>query len=153
MMMQFTSAAFFRLQPNISMQKDMMFSNTAMTVEKLAKVMNRKNSAPQSLPPAIFTNTLGRVTKIRLGPAAGFHAVAEAGGEDDHDRDIRATKVSRPQIRAAFTGQRVVLAHIAAENLHGGNAQAQGEEGLVHGGGDHVANAHLFDGPPESGTR
>ena len=24
-----------------------MFSNTAMTVEKLAKVMNRKNSAPQ----------------------------------------------------------------------------------------------------------
>ena len=37
----------------------------------------------------------------------------------------------------------MVLGHVAAEDLHGGYAQAQGEEGLVHGGGGHVAQAHL----------
>ena len=45
-----------------------MFSMTAMTVEKEAKVINRKNSDPHTRPPAILVNTLGRVTKIRLGP-------------------------------------------------------------------------------------
>lgn len=68
MITPFISAAFLRLQPNRSMQEDMMFSMTAMTVEKEAKVMNRKNSDPHTRPPAILVNTLGRVTKIRLGP-------------------------------------------------------------------------------------
>ena len=45
-----------------------MFSNTASTVEKLAKIMNRKNSAPQTRPPAILTKTFGRVWKISDGP-------------------------------------------------------------------------------------
>ena len=45
MTIQLMSAAFLRLIPNISMQKDMMFSNTAMTVEKLAKVINRKEKS------------------------------------------------------------------------------------------------------------
>ena len=44
------------------------FSNTAVTVEKLANVMKIKNRVPQSLPPAIFRNTCGSVTKIREGP-------------------------------------------------------------------------------------
>ena len=50
------------------MQEDMMFSNTAMTVEKDAKVIKRKNRLPHIRPPDILTNTFGRVTKIRLGP-------------------------------------------------------------------------------------
>ena len=50
------------------MHEDMMFSMTAMTVEKEAKVINRKNSAPHTRPPAMLVNTLGRVIKIRLGP-------------------------------------------------------------------------------------
>ena len=41
---QLMTAAFFRLQPKLSMALAWRFSNTAMTVEKLAKVMNRKNS-------------------------------------------------------------------------------------------------------------
>ena len=44
------SAAFFRLQPKLSMHPASRFSNTAMTVEKLAKVMNRKNSPPTAVP-------------------------------------------------------------------------------------------------------
>ena len=65
-----------------------------------------------------------------------------------HEQGNEGVKTADPR---AFTGQCVILAHVAAENLHGRNAQAQGEEGLVHGGGNHVANAHLFDGLPEVG--
>ena len=60
--------AFFRLQPKVSMQMARMFSRTAITVEKLAKIMNRKNRAPQSLPPAMLTKTFGSVWKISDGP-------------------------------------------------------------------------------------
>ena len=54
--------------PKISMPNEIMFSKTAITVEKAAKAINRKNNAPQILPPAIELNTLGRVMNIRLGP-------------------------------------------------------------------------------------
>ena len=61
--------AFLRVQPVKSVAKEMMFWNTALMVEKAAKDMNRKNSVPQILPPAIWLNTLGKVMKIRDGPA------------------------------------------------------------------------------------
>lgn len=71
MMIVLMRTDFFLLMPNISIQNEMMFSNTAMIVEKHAKVINRKNRVPQILPPAIFTNTFGSVTKIRAGPWSG----------------------------------------------------------------------------------
>ena len=40
--------AFLRAQPKLSMQEASRFSNTAITVVKLAKVINRKNSVPHS---------------------------------------------------------------------------------------------------------
>ncbi len=46
-----------------------MFSNTARIVEKAAKLRNRKNSDPQSLPRGMAAKMLGSVTKIRPGPA------------------------------------------------------------------------------------
>ncbi|CDB62494.1 unknown [Clostridium clostridioforme CAG:132] len=61
--------AFLRVHPVKSVANEMMFWNTAMMVEKAAKDINRKNSVPQILPPAIWLNTLGRVMKIRDGPA------------------------------------------------------------------------------------
>ena len=53
------------------MQEARRFSNTAMTVEKLAKVINRKNSVPHRRPPAMFANTFGSVMKMRDGPWSG----------------------------------------------------------------------------------
>ena len=64
-------SGFLRLQPKLSMHPAIRFSNTAMTVEKLAKVINRKNNVPHRRPPAIFTKTFGNVTKISDGPASG----------------------------------------------------------------------------------
>ena len=40
-----------------------------MMGENAAKDLNRKNRVPHILPPAIWLNTLGRVIKIRDGPA------------------------------------------------------------------------------------
>ena len=47
----------------------MMFSNTASTVDRAANAMNRKNRLPHSRPSAMLAKILGRVMKIRLGPA------------------------------------------------------------------------------------
>jgi len=65
-----TITAFFRLHPVKSMAKDKMFSKTAITVDAAAKIINKKNKAPQILPPAMELNTFGSVIKIRLGPEA-----------------------------------------------------------------------------------
>ena len=42
-----------RSQPVRSQMQAIRFSNTAMTVDMAAKVMNRKNREPQNCPPAI----------------------------------------------------------------------------------------------------
>ena len=89
--------AFFLSQPKLSMQLASRFSNTAMTVEKLAKVMNRKNRAPHTRPPAILANTLGRVTKISCGPESGCTPKEKQAGKMMSPAD-RATKVSRIQM-------------------------------------------------------
>ena len=71
----------------------MIFSNTATTVEKAAKVRKRKKSAPQSLPPLIFAKIFGRVMKISPGPASGLTPKAKQAGIMIKPA-IRATKVS-----------------------------------------------------------
>ena len=60
--------AFLMVQPVKSVANDTIFWNTAITVETAANDINRKNSVPTSLPPAILLNTLGSVTKISFGP-------------------------------------------------------------------------------------
>ena len=97
---QFARAAFFRLQPKLSMALAWRFSKTAMTVEKLAKVMNRKNRDPQRRPPAIFRKTLGRIMKISAGPCPGSTSKAKQAGKMIRPA-IRATKVSSRQMRTA----------------------------------------------------
>ena len=66
---RFTRLDFLREQPVSSMPQQMMFSKTASTVESAAKAMNRKNRLPHSRPIAMLAKMLGRVMKIRLGPA------------------------------------------------------------------------------------
>ena len=78
----------------------MMFSNTAMTVERAAKLMKMKNSVPHSWPPAMTLKMLGRVTKTRPGPEPGSTPKAKQAGKMIRPA-IRATKVSRPMIHMA----------------------------------------------------
>ncbi len=61
--------AFVLDQPNASMHMAMIFSNTARTVEKAANDINTKNRLPHSLPMGMLLKILGRVMKIRPGPA------------------------------------------------------------------------------------
>ena len=70
-----------------------MFSNTASTVDSAAKVMNRKNNAPHTLPWVMLLNTLGRVTKIRLGPESTSTLYVKQAGKIMRPETM-ATKVS-----------------------------------------------------------
>ena len=67
----FNRTLFLRDQCNRSIQNAMIFSNTAMTVVKAAKLRKTKNRAPQIRPPRICANRLGMVIKIRPGPESG----------------------------------------------------------------------------------
>ena len=95
-----TITAFFRLHPVKSMAKDKMFSKTAITVDTAAKIINKKNKAPQILPPAMELNTFGSVIKIRLGPSPGSTPYAKHDGKMIRPA-IKATKVSRSVTRTA----------------------------------------------------
>ena len=68
---RFQAMAFFVLQPVRSVAKEMIFWNTAITVDSAAKDIKIKNNVPQNLPPAMWLNTLGSVMKIREGPEVG----------------------------------------------------------------------------------
>ena len=94
---QLMMQAFFLDIRNESMQLERMFSNTAITVEKLAKVMKRKKRLPHKMPPFMFTKTLGKVIKIRLGPEFTSMPKEKQAGKIMIP-DIIATKVSRKQI-------------------------------------------------------
>ena len=65
---QLMKHVFFLDHPNTSMQHEIMFSNTAITVENEANVINTKNKLPQSLPSDMLLKMFGRVMKIKLGP-------------------------------------------------------------------------------------
>ena len=89
-----------RLQPKLSIPAAIRFSNTAITVEKLANVMNRKNSVPHILPPAIWINTCGSVMKMSAGPAVVSTPYEKHAGKMIRPETI-ATNVSSTQIRIA----------------------------------------------------
>ena len=73
--------AFFLLILQMSIVIEQIFSNTAITVENAAKVMNRKKREPQSLPSGIELNMFGRVIKTRLSPLSGLTPKAKHAGK------------------------------------------------------------------------
>jgi hypothetical protein len=82
------------------MQQERMFSNTAMTVDRAAKAMNRKNRLPHSRPPAMRLKRLGRVMKISRGPLSALTPKAEQAGKMIRP-EATATKVSSAATRKA----------------------------------------------------
>ena len=71
----FITAIFFLDSFVVSSQKDIMFSNTAITVESAANSINTKKSVPTILPPGIILNILERVVKRKLAPTSDTSAV------------------------------------------------------------------------------
>ena len=65
---KFAKTAFFLVHPKLSIEQAIRFSNTAVTVEKLAKVINTKKSEPHKAPIGILRNISGKVIKINDGP-------------------------------------------------------------------------------------
>ena len=62
------STALFRLICQRSMVKEMIFSKTAITVDRAAKDRNRKKAPPHSRPMGMWLKMLGRVMNTSGGP-------------------------------------------------------------------------------------
>ena len=92
------TVARFRDHPKLSMQLEIRFSNTAVMVEKLAKLINKKNKAPQILPNGILMKILGSATKISDGPSCGATSKLKHAGNIIRPL-IKATKVSSAVMR------------------------------------------------------
>ena len=75
----------------------------------------------------------------------GRYAVGEARGEDDRAGHERNEGVERADADG-LTGEGVVIGHVAAEDLHRGNAEREREECLIHRVGDEAAQAVFADG-------
>ena len=89
---------FFRDHLKRSIEQATIFSKTAITVVRAAKLKNRKKSAPQIIPPSIALKMFGNVIKIRLGPLPGFILKARQAGKMIKPAMI-ATAVSSIKIR------------------------------------------------------
>ncbi len=88
---------FFRLQSVKSITKVIIFSMTAITVDKAANTIKRKNRLPQNLPPPITLKILGRVIKRRLGPLSGSTPKLKQAGKMIKPAN-KATRVSSSPI-------------------------------------------------------
>ena len=99
---------FLRSQPVKSQMQEVMFSNTAITVDMAAKSMNRKNRVPQIRPPLMALNTLGRVMNSRFGPLSGLMPKLKQAGKIIRPETI-ATKVSSAIIHIASPVRRCYL--------------------------------------------
>ena len=117
------STAFFLSTLYISRLKEIRFSKTAITVEKLANVINRKNKDPQILSPAIFTKILGRVTKIRDGSGIRLYAERKTSRKNDQSGHKCHKSIQCPDPNS-FSGKRILPVHIASKNLHSCDAKA-----------------------------
>ena len=96
--MPFISEAFFLLQPVRSIEQDIIFSKTAITVDIAANAMNMKNRLPHSLPPGILLKIFGRVTKIKFGPLSGLTP-----------NEKQAGKIIRPENSATNVSSAAIL--------------------------------------------
>ena len=94
---------------------------------------------------------IGQGDEDQAGTLVGADAVGETGREDDQAAHQRHKRVQRTDAQR-LTGQRLLPGHIAAENLHCADAQAQRKERLVHRRSDYVAEARFF-GPLPAGQQ
>ena len=90
---------FFLDQPHLSIPNEIRFSNTAVTVDIAAKIINKKKSVPHNPPKGIWLNTFGSVSKISPGPpiTPPFTGNANAAGITISPA-MNATPVSRAAI-------------------------------------------------------
>ena len=77
---RFTIRDFFLLQSHSSTDIVIMFSNTAITVERAANDMKMKKNIPHKRLEAIWWKTLGRVMKSSDGPESGSMPYAKQAG-------------------------------------------------------------------------
>ncbi len=121
----------------------MMFSKTASTVEKRRKGHEQEEQAAPQTAHRHIGEDVGQGDEDEAGAAGLVHTVGEAGREDDEAGGDGHEGIQHHDTDA-LAQQGVLLADVAAEDGHCTDAEAQGEEGLIHGPHQRVDDAHLL---------
>ena len=100
----FIIAIFVLLRFVSSNQKDIIFSNTAITVESAAKRMKRKNSEPISLPAGMLLNIFESVVKRNEESTVPASAVTPLLYVK------QAGKTIRPDVTAIIVSSEIIVA-------------------------------------------
>ena len=85
---------------------------------------------------------VGKGDEHEAGTGARIDVEGETGREDDEARHERDERIQQQDVDG-LAGQGALLVDVAAEDGHGADAEAQGEERLPHGGIDGLPDAVL----------
>ena len=109
---------------------------------------HKEQAAPQTAQRHLVED-IGQGDKDQGRAAVRLNAKGKAGREDNQ-AGCKGHKCIQNRHIHRLAQKSPLPADVAAEDGHGANAQAQGEEGLVHGAHNHVAQAHVH-GPLQVG--
>ena len=98
-----------------------------------------EQGAPQAAALHIDENA-GERLEDEGGSGIRLDTIGEAGREDD-DAGHNGHKGIQGADAGGLAGEGVLPAHVASKDLHGGDAETEGKEGLIHGGGDDIPQA------------
>ena len=101
-----------------------------------------KQAAPQPAHRHVGED-VGQGDEDQAGTGGLVHTVGETGREDDEASRDGHEGIQRHDADG-LAQQSVFLADVAAEDGHGTDAKAQGEEGLIHGTHQRIDHADLF---------
>ena len=107
---------------------------------------DEEQGAPQAAAHHVVED-VGQGDEHQAGTGICFHTEGGAGREDDQTGGEGHEGVQADDVDS-LAHQRTLLLQVAAEDGHGADAQAQGEEGLVHGSDHDVAHTGFGEAVP-----
>jgi len=107
---------------------------------------DEEEAAPQTAQCHVVED-VGQGDEDQGGTCGGFHTESGAGGEDDQTSGQGYKGIQEDHVDG-LAHQGTILFQIAAEDGHGTDTQTQGEEGLVHGSHNHIADTGVCEAVP-----
>ena len=107
---------------------------------------DKEQAAPQPAAGHVVED-VGQGLKYQAGARTGLHTKGGAGGEDDQARGECHEGIQANHIYS-LAHKGTLFLQIAAKDGHGADAQAQGEEALVHGCHNDIAGTNFHKTVP-----
>ena len=121
------TAAFLRLHPVMSMAKDMIFSNTAITVDIAAKDIKQEEEETPDPSTCHGIEYIRQSDKDQTRSTVGFYAIGKAGRENDQTCHQRHKGIQYSHTDC-LARQGSFLVNIAAKDCQCADTDTQGKE-------------------------